>query len=239
MRNRLEIIHEDDDLLVVNKPAGLLSIPDRYVPDKPNLQDILKNQFGDIWVVHRLDKDTSGLLCFGKTEAAHKSLSRQFEERTVKKLYHALVDGKPGKTEGQIDRPIASGSKGKMLVARQGKAALTLYKVLQQFKHCSWVEIDLKTGRTHQIRVHFQAIGHPLLVDPLYGRRTAFFLSEIKGKKYRLGKAQEERPLISRVSLHASVLQLQHPSSQEVLKFEAPIPKDLNACLKQLTKWST
>lgn len=238
MRNRLEIIYEDDDLLVVNKPAGLLSIPDRYVPDKPNLQDMLKKQYGEIWVVHRLDRETSGLICFGKTEAAHKSLSRQFEERSVQKIYHALVDGNPSKTEGQIDRPIASGSKGKMLVARQGKAALTLYKVLQQFKHFSWVEIDIKTGRTHQIRVHFQAIGHPLLVDSLYGRRNAFFLSEIKGKKYRLGKEREERPLLSRVSLHASALRLQHPRSQEALKFEAPLPKDLNACLKQLIKWS-
>ena len=237
MKRNYEIIYEDGFLVIANKTAGLLSIPDRYQPEKINLQHLLKQQFGEIWTVHRLDKDTSGLICFARNEEAHKTLSQQFEKRQVQKIYHALVDGNLKEDKGTIDQPIGKGQGNKMQITKTGKAALTLYQVEQRYKHFNWVAVEIKTGRTHQIRVHFQAIGHPLAVDTLYGQRDALFLSEIKTKAYRLGKNKEERPLLSRLSLHASSLSLAHPETGKPVQFTAPLPKDLRAALNQLNKW--
>lgn len=239
MKTSLEIIFEDDSLIVVNKPAGLLSIPDRYDANKPNLYHILLADNEEIRIVHRLDRDTSGTICFAKTEEAHRTLSLQFEERSTEKLYLALVDGHPTPEIGSIDRPIARhpAKPGRMIVTNKGKEALTTYKVIESFKLFSLVEVNIHTGRTHQIRVHFQAIGHPLTIDPMYGKREGFFLSEIKRKSYRLGKFEEERPLMSRTALHASQLTLQHPETGTKQTFEAPLPKDFQAVIKQLQKW--
>lgn len=237
MKRRFDILFEDEQLLILNKPPRLLTIPDRYDPELANLQDLLKKKYQDIWVVHRLDKETSGVICFAKTEAAHKTLSLQFEQRQVQKIYLGLLDGRLVGEKGIINKPIISGQKGKMQVAAKGKEALSLYTLKESFRNYSWTEIEIKTGRTHQIRVHFAAIGHPLAVDALYGRRTALFLSEFKGKKYKRSKDREENPLISRVSLHASRLTIQHPITNEVVNFEAPLPKDLRATLNQLRKW--
>ncbi len=234
-----EILHEDADVLVVSKPAGLLTIPDRF-GNKDSLQAILERRYGKVFVVHRLDRETSGLLCFARTEAAHRHLSMQFEHHTADKFYLVLVDGLVHHEEGEIDKPIGPhpSISGKMMISNQGKPSLTFYRVLERFKQFTLLEALIKTGRTHQIRVHFQSIGYALAVDELYGRRPAFFLSEVKGKTYRSGKHSDaERPLMERTSLHASRLRIDHPSTGERLEFQAELPKDFNAVLNQLRKW--
>ena len=224
---------------MANKPPGLLSIPDRFAPEKPNLLALLTHQYGKVWTVHRIDRETSGLICFARNEEAHRHLSQQFENRTVEKVYLALLDGASVPEEGTIDRPIAPSHKevGKMMVAAKGKSAVTHYKAIERFRQFTLVEARIETGRTHQIRVHFESIGHPLAIDSLYGRREAFYLSEVKGKGYQLGRDKEERPLMSRLPLHAWKLALGHPHTGERLEFEAPLPKDFSAVLKQLKKW--
>jgi len=237
---KLEILHADDQIVLINKASGMLSIPDRYAPEKPNLLTLLKNKYGDIYTVHRLDKETSGILVYARTEEAHKHLSKQFQERTVDKIYLTLVDGQLHEPEGTIDKPIAPHPhiSGKMIVTPKGKESRTDWKAVEIFKNFTLVEANIKTGRTHQIRVHFEAMGYPLAVDSKYGRREAFLLSEIKSKKkYRLGKDQEERPLLSRSILHAFRLTLTHPTTGERLSQEAPLPKDFRAVVQQLRKW--
>ncbi len=239
MKKKVQILHEDSDLIIVNKPADYLSIPDRHDETKPNVLGFLRNKFENVFTVHRLDKATSGILCFAKNEVAHKHLSKQFQERTVEKIYYALVDGILTPAEGEIDQAIAPhpARPGKMMVSNKGKKSLTTYKVAEQFQTVALVEANIKTGRTHQIRVHFESIGFPLSVDAMYGNRTEFKLSEIKRKKFKLGKGQEERPLMTRTTLHAFRLELDQPTTLKRLNFEAPLPKDFSAVLKQLRKW--
>ncbi len=233
------IIHEDDDLIIVNKPSGVLTIPDRFVLDRPNLVKDLGRTREELFVVHRLDRETSGVICFAKNEMAHKHISKQFQERTVDKYYLALVEGTPYQEEGKIDKPIAESTvtRGKMIIHDRGKQSLSLYKVLESFKHYSLVSVNIKTGRTHQVRVHFASIGHPLASDSLYGRKDKIFLSEIKTKKYNSGKYIEEQPMIDRTTLHAFQLSFDHPTTGERLFFEAEPPKDLRALFNQLRKW--
>lgn len=234
-----ELLYEDDYLIVVNKPAGLLTIPDRF-GNKDSLVSALERHYGKVFVVHRLDRETSGVLCFARTEAAHRHLSIQFERHAVDKYYHVLVEGVVHHEEGEIDKPIGEhpAVSGKMAIVAHGKPSLTFYRVLERFKRYTLVEALLKTGRTHQIRVHFQSIGYPLAIDPLYGRKSAFFLSEVKGKTYKSGKfSSDERPLMDRTSLHASRLRIDHPENGERLEFKAELPKDFQAVLNQLRKW--
>ncbi|MEL7222450.1 MAG: pseudouridine synthase, partial [Bacteroidota bacterium] len=127
---------------------------------------------------------------------------------------------------------------GRMIVAKKGLTAFTSYQVKERFKDFTLLEVSIATGRTHQIRVHLQSIGHPLVADPFYGRRTSFLLSAVKKKKYRQNRNAEERPLLSRTALHAYHLALQHPGSGDQLVKEAPFPKDMRASLQQLTKWN-
>ena len=240
MKKKLEIIFEDDDLVFVNKPANFLSLPDRYAQHIPNLYHQLENQFGKIFVIHRLDKETSGGILFAKNEAAHKHLNQQFEFRSVQKIYYAIVDGVLYKSEGIIDKPIAPSQtrQGKMVIHSRGKESITHYKLREQFQHFAFIELDIKTGRTHQIRIHLEALGYPLIVDSIYGKRDAFYLSEIKHKKYRLSKGQEERPLLTRTALHAGRLQFEHPTTKEQMTLEVPLHKDLKAVVNQLRKWN-
>lgn len=234
-----ELIHEDEHILVVSKPAGLLTIPDRA--GNPNsLVAALQQKYGKVFIVHRLDRETSGILVFARNEAAHRHLSIQMEKHTADKFYLALVEGILHHDEGEIDKPIGEhpGIPGKMTIHTSGKPSLTFYRAAERFQRFTLVEAQIKTGRTHQIRVHFQSIGYPLAVDALYGRREAFLLSEIKGKKYKSGKfTEEERPLMKRTSLHAARLRLQHPVTGAVMEFMAPLPKDFTAVLSQLRKW--
>lgn len=240
MRPGLEILHEDDAIVVINKPAGVLSIADRFETDKGNLHQMLQERYGDAHVIQRLDKDTSGVICFARDLESKVFLTEQLERKLIQKHYFALVNGVPAEESGTIDASIAPhpGQSGQMVAGRKGKAALTRYQVMETFKQYSWCEVEIMTGWTHQIRVHFQYIGHPLAVDPLYGRKSALFLSDFKKKHFQLGKEQEEKPLISRLSLHAHRLILSHPRTGKSLQFEAPLPKDLKAALQQLRKWN-
>ncbi|MEM1322677.1 MAG: RluA family pseudouridine synthase [Bacteroidota bacterium] len=238
MKNKPTIIFEDDHLVVLNKPAGTLTIPDRYAREIPNLLGWLNHRYGKVFTIHRLDRETSGIVCFAKTEAAHRHLSRQFEQRTVDKYYTVLVEGQVHSETGIIDKPIAPNpqKQGRMMISAKGKPSLTHYQLLEHFKHFSLLEANIKTGRTHQIRIHFEAIGYPLAIDAVYGRRDAFLLSMVK-KKYKTSKDAEERPLMSRTSLHARRLAFDHPDNQERINLEAQLPKDFSAVLKQLRKW--
>lgn len=234
-----ELLFEDDLMLVVSKPAGLLTIPDRF-GNKDSLVSALERDFGRVFVVHRLDRETSGVLCFARTEDAHRHLSMQFEHHTADKFYLVLVDGVVHQQEGEINKPIGPHPTipNKMTISRAGKPSLTFFRVLEHFRQFTLLEALLKTGRTHQVRVHFQNIGYPLAVDALYGKRSGFLLSELKGKSYRSGKfSDEERPLMERTSLHAFRLRLDHPDTGERLEFKAELPKDFEAVLKQLRKW--
>lgn len=234
---KINILHQDEQILVVEKPAGILTIPDR-AGSQDTLLGWLRDHFGEVLTVHRLDRETSGILIFGRTEAAHRHLSIQFEKHTADKFYLTLLDGVLHHDEGEINKPIGEHPTlpGKMTVINSGKPSLTFYRVLERFKNFTWAEALIKTGRTHQIRVHFKHIGYPLAVDSLYGKREAFFLSEIKGK-YKIGKfTEEERPMLSRTSLHAHRLRIQHPTTGETLEFQTEIPKDMAATLSQLRK---
>lgn len=249
---KVETIYEDDFVIVMNKPSGLLSIPDRYDPTLPNLYGLLQKKLGQVFIVHRIDKDTSGVICFAKDEEMHKELNKQFEDRAVEKNYWALVNGRPD-VEGEITASIAPhhSQKGKMKAfdapkyrdgrndgndRNAGKASLTQYKVLEQFNDWALCEVQILTGRTHQIRVHFAHIGHSLAIDPLYGSGKGMYLSAFK-KKYKLGKWAEERPLMDRLSLHAKQLSFYHSRLEKKIYVEAELPKDFRVLLKQLKKY--
>jgi len=239
MKDKPEVVFEDDDLLIVNKPAGLTVIPDRIHTERETVQSILQKQFGKLFVVHRIDRWTSGIVCFARNEASHRNLSIQFQNHEVKKFYKAVVKGRLNQKTGTIDAPIAENNSrpGTMLINKRGKDAISIYSVEEQFKHAALLTIEIKTGRTHQIRVHMESIGHPLLVDEIYGETPAFYFSSIK-KKYKQSDEQE-RPTIARLTLHAFQLTLLHPTSKEEVSFTAPLPKDLETVLKLLRKYDS
>ncbi len=240
MKQDYETVFEDTSIVVVNKPPRLLTIPDRFSPDKPNLYHQLTAQYGRILTVHRLDRETSGILVFARTEEAHRHLSAQFQVHSVTKIYYALVEGAMHQEAGIIDKPLTEhpSEPGKMVVAHRGKPSVTHFRVVEKFRNHTLVEADIKTGRMHQIRVHFQSVGYPLAVDALYGRKAVFLLSDVKHQQYRMGKFQEaERPLMSRTSLHAHRLSFRHPATEETVSFVAELPKDFGAVVKQLRKW--
>ncbi len=236
----IEKLYEDDDLIIVNKPAGMLVVPDRFNHELPSLNRTLEAKLGQkIWVVHRLDRDTSGVICFAKNEVAHRYLSILFQERDVNKFYAGIVLGIVTPPEGRIESPIAEhpAANGKMIVAKKGKMAVTDYKVAEQWPLYALMQFQIHTGRTHQIRVHMQSIGHPLVCDELYGDGEPFMLSHIK-RKYRLSeKDEQEKPLLSRLALHAYRISF-HKEDGTLIDVEAPLPRDMAACVKQLNKWA-
>lgn len=236
---KIEILFEDDDMVIVNKPSGVLVIPDRFDNNIPSLNRMLEEQYGHrIYVVHRLDRGTSGVICFAKNEESHKYLSGLFREHEVEKYYTGLVGGRMLQEEGTIESAIMEHptKKGRMVVTAKGKASKTDFHVLEQWPLYSLVQFRIYTGRTHQIRVHMQSIGHPIVCDELYGDGKPFFLSAIK-KKYNIGKFEEEKPLLDRLALHASKLVLKTIGGEEIT-VEAPLPKDIRACVNQLNKWA-
>jgi len=226
-------------MIAVNKSPGILTIPDRFNPDLPNLVSILKKSFPDVIPVHRIDKFTSGVNLFAKDAETHKLLSEIFESRDIEKYYLAIVDGIPSPESGKIDIPLAESTvtRGKMLAHKRGKPSATDYKVLKSFRNFAFLYIRIYTGRMHQVRVHMQYLGNPLIVDPLYGNREAFYLSEIKHKKFNIGKSQEEKPLLARQPLHAEKIVFTHPYTHQKIEITAPIPKDMQAVLTQMEKW--
>ncbi|MEY2835401.1 MAG: hypothetical protein RLZZ557_1063 [Bacteroidota bacterium] len=239
MHAKPELIFSNDDLLAVNKPSGWLSIPDRHDPALPSIRKWLEGKGEQIFIVHRIDKDTSGLLLLARNEKAHKYYNSLFQNRSLEKHYFGLVTGAFSEEEGVYDQPIEEHPviPGKMRVGRKGKAAITHYRVLERFRGYSWVAFQIETGRTHQIRVHLQNAGHALVCDPIYGSADPVLLSSFK-KKFNLSKKEEEeRPLMSRLALHASRVALTDLQGNP-LTVEAPLAKDLDATLKQLRKWA-
>ena len=230
------IIFENDDFIAIDKPSGMLSIPDREQTEK-SLKEFLIDRYKTIFVVHRLDKDTSGLILFAKNETTHKFLCKIFEDRNVEKFYLGLVIGSPAEKTGIMDFPIAEHNmvKGLMAVHRSGKESQTGYEVLEANQHYSLVSFQLFTGRTHQIRVHTKEIGHPLACDILYGDGKQIFLSAVK-KNYKLSKQEdEERALVNRLALHSYKLNFtdEHGTKLELC---AEAPKEFKVLMKQLNK---
>ncbi|ADL68761.1 RluA family pseudouridine synthase [Thermoanaerobacterium thermosaccharolyticum] len=212
----LDIIYEDDDIIVINKPQGMVvhPAPGNYSGTLVNaLLYHCKNLSGingelRPGIVHRLDKDTSGVMVVAKNDKAHLDLSNQIKERTILKKYIAIVEGVIKDDEGSIEAPIGRDhvERKKMAVTEDGRYALTLYKVLERYKNNSLIEATIKTGRTHQIRVHMSYIGHPIVGDEVYGYKKQRF--------NLLGQA-----------LHSKLLGLVHPSKKIYMEFEAPIPE--------------
>jgi 23S rRNA pseudouridine955/2504/2580 synthase/23S rRNA pseudouridine1911/1915/1917 synthase len=232
----IDIIFENNEFVAVNKPSGLLSIPDR-MGKEISLKDLLKEKYGNIYTVHRIDRDTSGIILFAKTEEAHKELSRLFEGRDMKKYYLGLVNGQMINPAGTIDAAIMEhpGKATKMITHVKGKPSVTDYEVQEKFRLYSWVQFQIHTGRTHQIRVHMQHIGHTIVCDEIYGDPKPVLLSSIK-RNFKLAKAaDEEKPILSRLALHS--FRLMFTLNDEDFELEAPVPKDLKALLQQLRKW--
>ncbi len=234
-----DIIHEDVHLLVLCKNAGVLSIPDRFNPNLPNLKEMLEDSYGKIFIVHRLDRDTSGIMLFAKDADTHRAMNRQFEQRDVVKIYHVFVMGILSKSEIDIDIPLmpSPSKKGVMIPSARGKESLTRVSVIERYRVASLVRCELVTGRQHQIRAHLATVGHPLLVDELYGNDSAFYLSSIK-RKFNLKKNTSEQPIIERLTMHAHSLEIIHPMTNEKMYFEAEYPKDFKALRKVLSKYA-
>jgi RluA family pseudouridine synthase len=235
---QLSILWSDEDLLVVDKPARLLVIPDGYDPDKPHLAAILAAEHGRLWIVHRLDRDTSGVIVLARNPGAHRALNDQFSTNQVEKTYHALVLGDPAWDQTTANLPLRPNGDRRhrtVIDSIKGKPAVTHLKVLERFDGYALVEARPQTGRTHQIRAHLSNMDLPILADSLYGDGTPLFLSALK-PGYR-SSGEGERPLIDRLALHAWYLTFQHPCTQERLHVQAPYPKDFSLALKQLRRY--
>jgi 23S rRNA pseudouridine1911/1915/1917 synthase len=230
----LDIIHEDEALVVVNKPAGLVVHPASGA-SSGTLANALAYHFQSLpdrgvrpGIVHRLDRDTSGLLVVAKTEAALEDLSDQFRDRTVFKSYAALVHGRIASNSGRIEEPLARdpSNRTRMAVVRGGRDALTLFRVRRSFDRFTLLDVELKTGRTHQIRVHLAWIKHPVVADETYGggRDNTIQDPKLRARVRNLG----------RQFLHAEKLGLRHPVTKEFMKFEAPLPEALMELLQSL-----
>ena len=233
----IEIIFENDEFVAINKAAGVLTIPDRYDDTQLSVYKHLQNKYEKIFIVHRLDRDTSGLILFAKTEQAHKYLSQLFEQRKIEKVYYGIIVGALPIKKGSINEPITEHpfQKGLMTVTKKGKPSITDYEVMEDYGLYSLVKFKIHTGRTHQIRVHMKFEGHPIICDPLYGDGKPVLLSSFK-KKYKLSQHdEEERPIISRLGLHSLLLDFTDSHAKHYT-IEASMPKDMRAFLQQLKK---
>lgn len=235
----LVIAYEDAHLIVVDKPAGMVVHPAAGNPAGTLVNALLHHCAGQLsgiggvarpGIVHRIDKDTSGLLVVAKTDAAHEGLAAQFAAHTVHRRYLAVCAGHPGPSEGTIDARIgrSDADRKKMTVlpknSSRGKTAVTHYKVLERFDHASLIECRLETGRTHQVRVHCASIGHALVGDPVYGRTP----KPLRPLVERLGFARQ--------ALHAAELGFIHPATGEMLRFRADLPPDMAELIDELER---
>ena len=221
-RMPLKIVHEDAELIVIDKPSGLVVHPGAGVPDRTLLNALLHHApalagVPRAGIVHRLDKDTSGLLVVAKTVAAQVSLVRQLAERSMRRVYLAVVQGDPP-ASGVIDAPVGRDVRARvrMAVTHRGKPARTAYRVLERYGRAALVECRLETGRTHQIRVHFQHIRYPLVGDVVYRRGTRHGLA------------------FPRQALHAAELSLIHPGTLQRVTWQSPLPRDMKKLVEQL-----
>lgn len=226
-------------MLAFDKPSGLLVAPDRWDKSRVNLMGLVHEKLGhQVANVHRLDADTSGVLLCSKTKPALDFLSGQFQSKTVEKKYLAMVVGAPAEDVFTVDRPIVEDERqpGRMKVVRKaGKPSVTEFRVLERFGRFAWIECRPLTGRTHQLRVHLAASGCPILNDPFYGDlEQKLLLSDLK-RGYK-GRA-DEKPLISRLALHASELTVKHPETREPVTIRAELPNEFEVALKYLRKF--
>ena len=213
----MDILYTDDQILVIDKPAGIPVLPDGWEQDAPYLVKMLEEEFGKLWVVHRLDKGTSGVMIFARNAESHRALNTQFENHEAMKTYHAIVEGNPKWDEKVTKFPLRAnvGKKHRTAVDdKNGKPAETHFRVIKRYQDAALVEAKPMTGRTHQIRVHAYALGHPLLGDILYSAKETW--------------------LITRPALHAQSLSLIHPITNERMKFTAPHPADFEEALKEI-----
>jgi len=248
-RMELEVLHEDESCLVINKPAGLATVPESDAEDYPLVSGLLHylahespHATGELvrpMIVHRLDKNTTGALVVAKSLDAMRRLTRQFEQRTVCKEYLAVVRGNPP-DEQTIDLPITArrvkGGRAR-IDARRGRPAVTELRTEERFRGFALVRAIPRTGRTHQVRLHLKAAGYPLAADPLYSS-NALYLSELK-PGYRPKRDRPERPLIARQSLHAHRLSFDtiRDGRTQRVTVEAPLPHDMTVTLKMLRKY--
>lgn len=239
--NPFTVIYQDEDIVVLNKDSGLLVAADRWDPDAPRLDVLATKELctGEqrLFAVHRIDKDTSGLVLYAKNEEAHRIISMAFENREVEKTYHALVNGRPGWDELEVDMPLRIDGDVKHRTVKdknKGKPSQTLFTYLGPCGSYSWIEAKPITGRTHQIRVHLALSGLTIVCDPLYGKPEPLLLSKIK-RSWR-GDDYEERPILDRLGLHAWRMSIAHPTTGKIMEFTAPYPRDLDATRKQLAK---
>ncbi len=232
------VLYNDNDILVLNKKSGLLVAADRYDTDAPRLDTLAEAEFGRLYAVHRIDKDTSGIVIYAKNAESHKNLSMQFSDRTVKKIYHCLVNGHPTWETLSVDSPLLLDGDDRhrtVINKRYGKPSLTTFELVGTCGPYAWIKAFPKTGRTHQIRAHLQSIGFPIVCDPLYsGNQKPVRLSDIK-RKWN-GDVFEERPLLNRLALHAYSLEITHPRTNERISWTSPYPKDMEAVRNQLKK---
>ena len=213
----IQILHSDEHIVIIDKPADLPVLPDGWQPDAPYLRKMLEDEYEHIWVVHRLDKVTSGVMVFARTAEAHRELNRQFEGHEVEKIYQAVVEGVPPWDEHTARHMLRTnvGRKHRTVVVhKRGKNSETHFKVLKRGQVGALIEAHPKTGRTHQIRVHLSALGFPILGDVLYGA--------------------SETNLIARPALHALSLTFNHPISGERVTYSTPLPNDMQQLIKRL-----
>lgn len=213
----MKIIYEDNQIIAVDKPAGLSVLPDGWEKDSPYLVKSLEENFGKVFIVHRLDKITSGVMVFARDADTHRALNIQFEEHEAQKVYHAIVEGNPKWEEKVARHPLRAnvGHKHRTMVDnKNGKPSETRFRVIKRYSESALVEAKPMTGRTHQIRVHAYALGHPLVEDSLYGAKDMYGLP---------------RPM-----LHAQSLSFIHPATNERVKFSTPHPDDFEEALKIL-----
>ena len=232
------VIYSDEDIVVLNKKSGLLIASDRYDTEAPRLDSLAEKEFGTLYAVHRIDKDTSGIVIYARNAEAHRALSMQFEKREVHKIYHCLVNGRPMWNDLHVDLkllPDADSRHRTLVNKREGKPSVTDFHFFGSCGPYSWIEARPLTGRTHQIRVHLQSQGLSIVCDPLYsGNQHPVLLSEVK-RRYN-GDELDEKPLLNRLALHAYSINFTHPRTGENLTFKAPYPRDMEAVRKQFAK---
>jgi RluA family pseudouridine synthase len=223
----VRILHRDEAVLVVDKPAGMLTVPGRG-DTSVALSVAVREIAPEALPVHRLDRDTSGVVVFALGRAAHRALNAAFEGRRAEKTYLALVDGDLAGPR-KIELPLSAGRRGGVRVAEGGAPALTEVRPTERFTNFTWSTCIPRTGRTHQIRVHLAAIGHPLAVDPRYGRAPPLRASDLW-----TAAPDPQTVVLDRTPLHAASLRVPHPSGKGWLLLESPLPADLSRCLELL-----